>query len=82
MEYIKPSQTETHLKQKKLNDIEFPVVFKFCFKNSFDLSKLKESGYSSVWDYFEGKSRYNDSIYGWAGHSADGSVGAGIEGNH
>ena len=80
VEQISPTQTETNQKEIKMEEIEFPVIFKICFKNSFDLDKLKEVGYKSVWNYFKGESKFNDSIYGWAGHRKDGSVGPGVKG--
>ena len=80
-EQVHPSQTETVLEDKKLDDIEFPVLFKICFKNSFDLTKLEEAGYSSVSKYFSGVSKFNKSLYGWAGHTENGTVGEGVSGN-
>ena len=79
-EQLNPSQTETFLEEKKLDDIEFPVLFKVCFKNSFNLKNLEEAGYSSVWNYFMGVSMHNKSNYGWAGHRQDGGVGLGVPG--
>ena len=80
VEQISPTQTETSTKEVKMEEIEFPVIFKICFKNSFDLDKVKEAGYKSVWDYFKGESKFNDSLYGWAGHTRNGSVGPGVKG--
>ena len=31
-------------------------------------------GYDGVYHYFNGKSKYNSSIHGWAGHTEDGKV--------
>ena len=81
-EQINPTQTLTHLEETKLEDIDFPVVFKMCFKNSFDLDQLKAAGYNSVWQYFQGVSRFNRSVFGWAGHTVNGSIGAGVKGEH
>ena len=80
VEQISPTQTETKVKEVKIEEIEFPVIFKICFKNSFDLDKLKDAGYWSVWSYFKGESKFNDSIYGWAGHEKYGSAGPGVRG--
>ena len=80
VEEIKPSQTETSLNEIRLEDIEFPVVFKLCFKDNMDLDKLRDSGYETIFRYFEGKSKFNNSTYGWAGHEKDGNIGKGVEG--
>ena len=79
-EQLNPSQTETFLEEKKLDEIEFPVLFKVCFKNSFNLKNLEEAGYSSVWNYFMGVSKYNKSNYGWAGNMKEGGVRGGVTG--
>ena len=60
VEQISPTQTETNLKEVKMKEIEFPVIFKICFKNSFDLDKHKEAGItlkgkaSSTTQYMDG----------------------------
>ena len=79
-EQIKPTKTETRLQEKKLNEIEFPVVFKICFKNSIDIEKLKMAGYRTDRQYFRGQSWFNKSIYGWAGHVQGGHTGPGVKG--
>ena len=81
-EQINPTQTLTHLEETKMEDIDFPVVFKICFKNSFYLDQLKAAGYNSVWQYFQGVSRFNRSVFGWAGHTENGSIGEGVKGEH
>ena len=60
--------------------MEFPVLFKICIKPGFDTSELHKAGYKSIWSYFTGQSRYDESVYGRAGHGADGSVMASVEG--
>ena len=79
-EEMKPSQTETRLKEMRIEEVEFPVVFKLCFMDKMDVNKVRDAGYKSMWRYFLGQSRFNDSIYGWAGHDEDGNMGKGIEG--
>ena len=77
---ISPSHTETTLEDTKLEKIKFPVIFKICFKNAFNLENLRGAGYEDVVGYFQGVSRFNKSLYGWAGHSKDGSAGIGVSG--
>ena len=80
-EQLNPSRTETYLEETQLDKIDFPVVFKVCFKNSFNLEKVKEAGYKNVWNYFRGTSMFDSSVYGWGGHREDGGVGLGVSGD-
>ena len=79
-EQVNPSHKETVLEQTQLDAIALPVLFKMCFKNSFNLEKLEAAGYSSVWNYNAGVSKYNRSLFGWAGHTKYGGVGMGVSG--
>ena len=78
---IYPSETVSHLEEKTLDSIEFPVLFKICIKPAFNISELHKSGYKSIWSYFVGESRYNNSIFGWAGHTENGSIIGTVEGS-
>ena len=79
--HIYPNNTQTKLEETKLDMIDFPVLFKICFKPGFDIEKIQEAGYSSIWNYFKGKSKYNSSIFGWAGHKEGGGVFDNVKGN-
>ena len=59
--------------EKDLDEIEFPVLFKVCITPAFKIEKIIESGYSNLWYYFMGKSKFSN-IYGWAGHTENGTV--------
>ena len=78
---IYPTNTQTSLGETKLDMIDFPVLFKVCFKPGFDIEKLKEAGYGSITNYFVGKSKYNRSVFGWAGHKEGGGVFDNVKGN-
>ena len=58
-----------------MDEIEFPVLFKVCLTPAFKIEKILESGYSNLWYYFMGKSRFGITrrTYGWAGHRENGS---------
>jgi hypothetical protein len=71
---INPPQTETLMEVRKLENVEFPVNFKICFKPGLNITKAKKFGYESVSRYFKGCSMYNESVIGWAGHTEDGAV--------
>ena len=72
--YIFPVQTNTQVGTTNLQDIQFPIIFKICVKPGFNLTAIEESGYSSLWTYFSGQSSFNESVYGWAGHTMEGVV--------
>jgi hypothetical protein len=67
--YIHPSVTNTVVEERDLQDLDFPLMLKICATPGFNETALHEVGYGSVLRYFEGRSMYNASILGWAGHS-------------
>ena len=80
---VQPSQTVINTEKKDLKDLEFPIVFKICIIPGFDFRELENVGYGGpvpAYNYFVGKSRYNGSVYGWAGHTSDGRVVSNISG--
>ena len=77
---INPSQTISHLEERSLDSIEFPVLFKICIKPAFNIAELHRVGYDSIWAYFTGQSSYNKSVYGWGGHHKNGSSIASVAG--
>ena len=76
-----PDHTVRRIFKKNLTVQDFPVVFKICIKPGFDKKPLKESGYKNVFSYFQGVSQYNNSLLGWAGHTAEGGVFSNVTGN-
>ena len=68
--------------KKDLQDVEFPLSFELCVEELADSNKrYNEVGYSDVWTYFYGMSKFNSSIIGWAGHKEDGSTFGSVKGN-
>ena len=82
-ELLYPKFPEIVKYKRNLSEIEFPVVFKVC-ANEANISSAKEKytevGYTDLWTFFYGQSLYNDSIYGWAGHTENGSTVGSVEG--
>ena len=78
---IFPSETFTTVKEKKLDEIEFPAVFKICIYPSANNTELAKVGYKDIWNYFTGRSSFNKNIYGWAGHTPEGTEIASVEGD-
>jgi hypothetical protein len=67
--YVAPTLTNTRVEQQDLKDMDFPLIFKICVEPGFDQKAILEAGYQTSWDYFMGRSRFNSSIFGWAGHT-------------
>ena len=68
-EWILPSQEITSATEVKLTDIELPILFKVCPDPGFNTTALREEGYAGIYEYFLGRSMFNTSLYGWAGHT-------------
>ena len=68
--FINPTVSHTWEKDLTLENMEFPVVFKICVIPGFNTTALKEAGYDDSFNYFLGRSRFNNKTIGWAGHSA------------
>ena len=70
--FLRPTITSTVVEQKNLQDIDFPLCFKICIKPGFNAIVLNEMGYDTSdgsYGYFSGRSRFNRSVFGWAGHT-------------
>ena len=68
-----PSTPSVRQEMKKLKDITFPVVFNFCF-NECDNDRYQKYGYLYDQRLFKGDSAYNKNLYGWNGHTKNGST--------
>ena len=69
--YVHPTQTTMEVTEKDLQDSDFPLLFKICINPSFNHTAIDEAGFDH---FFSGKSRFNSSLFGWAGHTAEGGV--------
>ena len=74
--YVHPTQTTITVTESNLQDSEFPLLFKICFNPSFNTSAVEEAGYTF---FISGKSKFNSSLLGWAGHTAEGGVQGTVE---
>lgn len=79
IEYIKPSMTITQEKVVNLEDIEFPLLIKICTIPGFNETAIREAGYNESWYYFYGQSKFNGSIFGWAGHNNQSEILGDVE---
>ena len=70
--HIWPDTTNTVSYQELLHQDKFPVLIKVCVQPGFDTVALQQAGYNGSVPYFHGQSKYNSSVFGWAGHGQDG----------
>ena len=75
--YITPEQTNIRVTEKNMST--FPLVFKICFSPGLNESAIKEAGYEGTWKYFRGKSKFNRSLVGWAGHTSTSGVRGSVQ---
>ena len=78
---MNPQETLIGTQQVGLEKIEFPLIFKICIKPGFNDAKLRKLGYLNGFTYLEGMSRYNESHFGWAGHTQEGNIVSNVSGN-
>ena len=72
--FFLPTLTNTQVETKALQGQNFPLIFKICPLPAFrDTAIFREVGYKTTHKYFLGRSMYNESNYGWAGHKNDSS---------
>ena len=77
---INPKETLIRTQIKDFDKIDFPLTFKICIAPGFNTTELKALGYWNSFAYFQGRSRFNASTIGWAGHTADGQVASNVSG--
>ena len=76
-----PPLPDIRVSKENLHNIDFPLAFKLCVTEIHNISdRYQKVGYYYDVDFFKGKSMYNDSIYGWKGHTANGSTIASVQG--
>ena len=72
-DFFFPRLTNTRVETSGIQEENFPLIFKICVQPAFNDTALEETGYGYggfQW-YFQGRSAYNKSVFGWAGHTKD-----------
>ena len=78
---IYPEVPEIVVYQKNLKEIDFPMNIRICAHELNDSkTRYQKFGYKNGYSFFMGSSMFNKSLYGWAGHSENGSVLGNVEG--
>ena len=80
-DFLFPRLTNTRVETRVLRGEDFPLIFKICVQPAFNKSALEETGYSygKHFRYFQGKSMFNKSVFGWAGHTKDSGIYGTVE---
>ena len=70
-DFFYPRLTNTRVETRGLQGQDFPLIFKICIQPAFNKTALEETGYGygQVFRYFQGRSVFNKSVFGWAGHT-------------
>ena len=72
-----PAIPEIILHNKNIMDVNMPLSFIFCLRNTnteLEEKKYREAGYDSYLRFFAGTSMFNESVVGWLGHMENGST--------
>ena len=62
---------------------DFPISFSLCVepKNILNVEdRIKELGYEHLLAFYYGRSKFNNGLFGWSGHSKNGSSLMSVEG--
>ena len=73
---IYPSIPSVKIYKKSYNEIEFPIGIKLCATEDRESDILRHniSGYERSFRYYLGQSMFNDTAFGWSGHTENGSI--------
>ena len=77
--YLNPVVPNVRHYEKDIGDMEFPLDIKLCL--SINDSMFHSLGYFDSYELFLGKSKFNKTIFGWSGHTEDGSTLASVQGS-
>ena len=68
------NKTSVSTESVKMSERSFPVSISIVVNPGFEEEALQEAGYHDTYNYFAGRSKYDNGNIGWAGHTADGGV--------
>ena len=80
---INPPNPEIKVYERAIKDVQFPILFKICGKESKHGSmRFRNLGYVNNVEFFGGISRFskNKTVVGWNGHTENGSTIGPLEG--
>ena len=70
-----PDNPSLKMYKRPLKDITFPITLKFCIRELENASaRYQKYGYCNSWPFYLGQRCYGGNIYGWNGHTRNGST--------
>ena len=79
---VHPELPRIQIYKKRMLDLEFPLYISICFSELHDQNnRYTNLGYQGSFSWFVGQSIYNESHFGWNGHTKDGKTLGTTEGN-
>ena len=78
---LNPKETLIGTHKVGFEKIEFPLIFKICIKPGFNDTELRNLGYRNSFSYLLGMSMFNESLFGWAGHTPEGDIVSNVSGS-
>lgn len=66
-----PDKTSVKYYKKRLEDIEFPLLIKYCLHLENETDIFNSFGYKDIWRFYYGMSLYDEKQFGWSGHSSE-----------
>ena len=80
---LHPENPSVKIYKMNLRDIEFPITLDLCLQEIYkNKKKFNNVGYAQKIAYFKGESWYGKNIYGWSGHTKNGSTLSSVQGKH
>ena len=71
---IHPDYPSVRVYEEDLKQIDFPLSFKICVtEQENSTERYKRIGYADEYEFFMGKSMFEENVVGWGGHSQNGS---------
>ena len=78
---IYPDNPSLRMYKRPLEDIIFPITLKFCIRELENASaRYQKYGYCNFWPFYLGQRCYGGNIFGWNGHTRNGSTIATVKG--
>ena len=76
---LNPTLPSIEIYEQDLKKVEFPLAFRVCVdEKTYD--KYTKIGYINDWEFFLGRSMYNKSMFGWNGHTENGTTIGSVKG--
>ena len=76
-----PDNPSVKIYRRPLSDLVFPITLKFCIKDLENPeARYKKYGYWNAWPFFLGQGMYGGNVFGWNGHTKNGSTIGTIQG--